>query len=127
MSGTIAAIAAGGATGAVARHYMNSAITLLVKVPFPVAILSVNILGCFVMGMLVAAFGAFWSPPQALRAFLTVGFLGGFTTFSAFSLDTMTLWSRGDPVGAIVYVFASMGLSIAAVFAGSALIWKFVS
>jgi CrcB protein len=118
MISTIGAIAAGGALGAVARHFANEGVSALFKSEFPLGIMLVNIAGCFVMGVLVAVF-AQQGASQGMRTFLTVGFLGGFTTFSAFSLDTMNLWMRGDVAGAAAYVLGSVVLSIAAVFIGS--------
>lgn len=124
---TILAIAIGGASGAVARHLLNTGLSNSLKAPFPWGTMVVNILGCFVMGILVAAFSGFWNAPQSARAFLTVGFLGGFTTFSAFSLDTMNLWTSGDAKGAALYVVGSVILSIAATFLGSFIVWKVAS
>ncbi|MCC7304917.1 MAG: fluoride efflux transporter CrcB [Alphaproteobacteria bacterium] len=124
---TIAAIALGGALGAVARHFMNTGVASFVKTPFPWGTMSVNVLGCFVMGVLVAVFAGSWNPSQEARAFLTVGFLGGFTTFSAFSLDAMGLWTTGDVKGMLLYVAGSVVLSLAAVFLGSFVVWKFVA
>jgi fluoride exporter len=127
MTSTIGLIAAGGALGAVARHFANNGIGAVLPAGFPWGIMLVNIIGCFIMGMLVALFASSWNTSQDVRAFLTVGFLGGFTTFSAFSLDTMNLWTKGDMTGALVYVLGSVVLSILAVFAGSWLIWKFAA
>jgi CrcB protein len=123
---TIVAIALGGALGSVVRHFMNNGISTLAKGLFPWGIMGINILGCFIMGFLVAIFAGIWNPPQEVRAFLTVGFLGGFTTFSAFSLDTMSLWTSGHTQDAIAYVLGSVVLSIAAVFLGSFVVWKFI-
>lgn len=123
----ILAIGLGGALGALSRHFMNTGIAAFLKAPFPWGTLCVNVLGCFVMGVFVAVFAAFGNPSQEVRAFLTVGLLGGFTTFSAFSLDAMTLWTAGDIKGALLYVTASVVLSIAAIFLGSFIVWKFVS
>lgn len=127
MFSTIAVIAAGGAAGSVARHFANTGLSALFKTSFPAGILIVNVLGCFLMGVLVALFAAKLNVPQEGKLFLTVGFLGGFTTFSAFSLDTMNLWTRGDVTGAVLYVLASVILSILAVFAGSWIVWRFFS
>jgi CrcB protein len=124
MSSTIAVIAAGGALGAVLRHFANNGISALLPSSFPWGIILVNIIGCFVMGMLVALFASSWSASQDTRAFLIVGVLGGFTTFSAFSADTMNLWMRGDMTGAFLYVAGSVVLSLAAVFLGSWMIMK---
>jgi fluoride exporter len=124
MLKTIIAIGLGGALGSIARHFMNTGIATLVKTPFPWGILVINVVGCFLMGALIAVFAGIWNPAQEVRAFLTVGFLGGFTTFSAFSLDAMQLWTAGDMKGMLLYVAVSVVLSIAAVFAGSLIIWK---
>lgn len=124
MVKTIAMIALGGACGSVIRHLMNGGISVLLKTDFPAGILFINVLGSFFMGMLFAAFTFLWSPVDDVRMFLTAGVLGGFTTFSAFSLDAMQLWSRGDAAGAMLYVILSIGFSIAAVFAGSFLVMR---
>lgn len=124
---TILAIALGGGLGAVIRHFMNNAVSDLVKTSsFPWGIMSINILGCFIMGVLVAVFAGIWNPSEPVRAFLVVGVLGGFTTFSSFSLDAMKLWTSGDAQGALIYVLGSVVLSLAAVFFGSFVVWKFI-
>lgn len=125
MISTIGAIAAGGALGAVMRHLLNTGISSYLGESFPWGTLVVNVIGCFIMGVLVAVFANSWSPSQDFRAFLTVGVLGGFTTFSAFSLDTMLLWTQGNMGGAFAYVMASVIFSITAVFVGSFTVWKF--
>lgn len=118
----ILAIAGGGAIGAILRHFVGMASLKFLGSGFPYGTLSVNIIGSFVMGALVAYFAHHWNPPQEVRAFLIVGLLGAFTTFSAFSLDTITLWERGEPVIALIYILASVIFSIFAVFAGLLLI-----
>lgn len=123
MINTILAIAAGGAAGALARHGMNTGIMALVKTSFPYGILSVNILGSFLMGAAIALFAGYWNPGKLGQLFFVTGFLGAFTTFSTFSLDTMTLITRGDMWGAMSYVAGSVVLSITAVFLGTALIY----
>lgn len=127
MVKTVIAVALGGAMGSVSRHFMNTGISAVMKTPFPWGIIAVNVLGCFIMGVLVAVFAGASNPSYDLRAFLTVGFLGGFTTFSAFSLDAMNLWTAGDMKGFALYVAGSVVLSIAAVFAGSFVAWKFIA
>jgi CrcB protein len=124
MIKTILAIAAGGAFGALSRHFVNSGVMSLLKTPFPYGTLTVNVLGSFVMGVLIALFAAKLDLSQHWKLFLTVGFLGAFTTFSAFSLDTMTLITRGDTAGAFIYILSSVTLSIGGIFLGSALVWK---
>lgn len=79
------------------------------------------------MGVLIAGFMHIWTPPQEVKLFLLTGFLGAFTTFSAFSLDMMTLMNGGDMRGAVTYMTASVLLSVGAVFLGSFLVWKFTA
>ena len=118
---SVLAIALGGALGAVGRHYMNIFVSMNAKMAFPVGTLGVNVLGSFLMGVLIAVFAQYWQPPQEVKLFLVTGFLGGFTTFSTFSLDVMTLYSRGATLEAAAYIGASVLISIAAIFAGHSL------
>lgn len=120
----ILAIAAGGALGAVTRHLMNVGIMHAIGAPFPYGILTINVLGSLLMGIAIAFAATVWQPSQELKLFLTVGFLGAFTTFSAFSLDIMSLWMRGEVVSMFIYMAASVLLSIAAVFIGYGAVWK---
>lgn len=111
---------AGGGLGAAARHGVNLAGMRLLGIDFPWGTIFVNVVGSLIMG-LIAGWLAFkagigWS--QHLRLFLTTGFLGGFTTFSAFSLDTALMWERGEAGLAAVYVVASVALSVVGLFAG---------
>lgn len=124
MINTIAAIAAGGALGALARYATTIGITKLVPSDFPYATLTVNMVGSFIMGVLVAFFLASGQISNEIKMFLTVGFLGSFTTFSTFSFDTMSLWTRGDVMGAAAYIVSSALLSVGAIFLGSFIIWK---
>ena len=82
----VLAIALGGAIGAVGRHYVSVAMVLLVGYGFPWGTLVVNIVGSFLMGALIETMTLVWSPSVEIRALLTVGLLGAFTTFSTFSL-----------------------------------------
>ncbi|MDP0927581.1 fluoride efflux transporter CrcB [Paracoccus onubensis] len=110
-------VAIGGAIGASARYAVYRA--LFWHGPgFPVATAAVNILGSFAMGLLAAGMAHRWG--NAYAPFLLTGVLGGFTTFSAFSLDALTLWERGQISGAAIYVVASVLLSLLAVIAGLA-------
>ena len=110
----------GGGIGAALRHFVNR--SALALPDFPYNTLTVNALGCLAMG-LIAGWLTFrgQDASQHLRLFLTTGILGGFTTFSAFSLDTALLWERGQPSAAAIYVAANVGLSLIGVFAGLAL------
>lgn len=117
----VAAVAAGGALGSAARYLVTVMVQRMVGTGFPWWTLSVNVIGSFVMGVLVTAIALRWSLGQAGQAFLMVGVLGGFTTFSAFSLDVTTLYERGMTLAAGGYVIGSVVLSIAALFAGMAI------
>jgi CrcB protein len=110
-------VALGGAIGASLRYLAGLwVVRLLGNTPFPVAILAVNVVGCFVMGLFIGA--AAQRGLTHLSPFVASGILGGFTTFSAFSLEAVTLYERGDLAGAALYVALSVGLSILALFAG---------
>jgi CrcB protein len=121
----ILAIAAGGAIGSVLRHFAGSGAMALLGLAFPYGTLLVNILGSFLMGVFVGSFAQYGNPSPELQAFLTVGLLGGFTTFSSFSLDVVTLYERGEVAAAILYVALSVILSLAAIFAGLFLMRSF--
>lgn len=114
----VLAIAIGGAIGAVGRHYVSVAMTLFMGHGFPWGTLVVNVTGSFLMGVLIESMALVWSPSLEMRALLTVGVLGAFTTFSTFSLDVVTLYERGAPIILSIYVAASVGISILALFAG---------
>ena len=114
----IASIAVGGAAVAVARYAVMGVVGKWLGTGFPYATLAVNVAGCFVMGALVEIFALVWSASPEIRALLTVGFLGGFTTFSAFSLDIYLLFEHGRPGVAALYVAASVLLSVFAFFGG---------
>lgn len=85
---------------------------------FPWATLCVNVVGSFIMGVFIEALALRFSASEELRVFFAVGVLGGFTTFSAFSLDFVSLLSRKQEVAAGIYLVSSVGLSILALFAG---------
>jgi CrcB protein len=113
-------VAAGGAIGSMLRYLFGVAATRAFGPDFPWGTLGVNIIGSFVMGALVTALALLGSSSQALRAFLAVGVLGGFTTFSSFSLDFATLMERGQTGTAALYLAGSVGISLLAIFAGMA-------
>ena len=122
----------GGGLGAMIRHGVNLAGLRLLGPDFPYATFFINVSGSVVMG-LVAAYFAFvaeaaeyWGiPSQHWRLFLTTGILGGYTTFSAFSLDAALLYERGELALALLYIAGSVLLSIAGLFAGLAVIRHF--
>jgi CrcB protein len=114
----------GAGIGGALRHGVNIACARACGTAFPWGTLTVNVVGSFAMGLLAAwlAFraGAGWS--QGMRLFLATGILGGFTTFSAFSLDAVLLWERGAALAAFAYVAASVVLSIAGLVLGLAMV-----
>jgi CrcB protein len=114
-------VALGGAIGSAARYLLSQWITGFAAASFPVAILAINVLGSFAMGVLAGTMALAWSPSLEIRSFLTTGILGGFTTFSAFSLDAAILIQRGELGWAGIYVGASVLLSISGLFAGLSL------
>ena len=113
---TVFQVALGGALGASARYLAGVAVMRLVGPGFPVAVMGVNILGSLLMGVFVV-----WAAERGLThwaPFVMTGLLGGFTTFSAFSLEAVTLWERGDVGQAAAYVGLSVVLSIGALVLG---------
>lgn len=106
----------GAGLGGAARHAVNLGCGRWCGLAFPWGTLTVNVVGSFAMGALAGwlAFKAGESWSQSARLFLATGVLGGFTTFSAFSLDAVLLWERGEILSAALYVGGSVVLSIAA-------------
>src|SRR5579872_3079664 len=108
----MATVAVGGAIGSVVRYLMAGWIQSAAWEGFPYGIFVVNISGGFVMGLLVELMALKWSVSLEMRAFLTTGILGGYTTFSTFSLDSALLIERGSYVSAAIYIAGSALLSI---------------
>ena len=119
-------VVVGGGIGAGIRHGMNIGAARLLGTEFPWGTFAINVVGSFLIGI-VAAWFAFRNDAasQSLRLFLTTGILGGFTTFSAFSLDFALLFERGEIMAAVWYVVGSVGLSLLAIFAGLWLVRSF--
>jgi CrcB protein len=115
----------GGGIGAALRHGVNLTAARMLGTSFPCGTFLVNVTGSFAMGLIAAYFAFKGDATQHWRLFLTTGILGGFTTFSAFSLDAMLLYERSETGLAALYVVASVGVSIAALFAGFALVRNF--
>ena len=111
----------GGALGALGRYLMAGAITRLAGPGFPLGTLIVNILGGFAIGALVEVMALRWSVAPETRLFLITGILGGFTTFSAFTLELGGMIERGDIATAGLYALASVLGSLGAFFAALAL------
>lgn len=112
------AIGLGGAVGAVARHLLNSAVQGRFTL-FPVGIFAVNAIGCLAIGVLAGLIAAGRAPLGELaRLFLVVGVLGGFTTFSAFGLDTLVLARGGHTALAVANAFGQLACGLLAVWIG---------
>jgi CrcB protein len=116
MIWALAQVALGGALGATGRFVVNIGLLRLIGPGFPWGTLTVNLLGSLVMGLLWVALDV--RGAMRFAPFLLTGILGGFTTFSAFSLDAVTMFERGQPGFAAAYVLASVVLSIAALWIG---------
>ena len=112
------AVACGGALGAMGRHLISGQVMRWAGGGFPWGTLTVNVAGSFLLGLLVEYLAQRWSATQEIRGFLVVGVLGGFTTFSAFSLDAVLLLERGSLIPAFAYIGGNVLLSIGAMFAG---------
>jgi len=112
-------VGAGGALGAMARHGAGIVTKRVVGTPMPYATALVKIVGCAVIGVLAGgvASGSIRMSPEA-RIFVFVGILGGFTTFSSFGLDTLTLFTEGRAAQALLNVVVQVGLGLGAVFVG---------
>ncbi len=110
----------GAGIGGAGRHGVNVLAARLFGTNFPAGTLAVNMLGCLLMGLIAGVFAFRGHLPQEMRLFLATGILGGFTTFSAFSLDAALLWERGEVGLAALYVGASVIFSLLAVAAGLA-------
>lgn len=115
------AVGAGGALGAMARYGVSQAALRVLGPNFPWGTLSANVIGSVVMGALIVWLAKHEPQTATLRAFLAVGVLGAFTTFSTFALDAVTLYKDRTLTIAAVYVAASVILSIAGLIAGMAL------
>lgn len=115
----------GAGLGGALRHGVNLGAVRLLGVSFPWGTLAVNVAGSFLMGVLVQWFALKADPGEPWRLFLTTGLLGGFTTFSAFSLDAALLFQRGETALALLYAAVSVAASIGALFLGLLLVRQF--
>lgn len=113
----------GAGVGGCMRHGVNIGCARLLSVEFPWGTLTVNVLGSLAMGLLAGWFATRLSSEgaQHARLLLMTGVLGGFTTFSAYSLDAVLLWERGQIAAAAIYVLGSVVLCLAALVGGLAL------
>mgnify|MGYP001062834126 CR=1 FL=1 len=114
----ILAIAAGGSIGAVMRYFVSTGVYSYLGRGFPYGTLAVNVIGSLLMGLLYELFLQRLSVSPEVRALLLVGFLGAFTTFSTFSIETITLIEQGDLLKAVGNIFVSVILCVAAAWLG---------
>lgn len=108
----------GAGLGGAMRYGVNVAALRLVGAGFPWGTLAINIFGSLAMGLVAEYFALKSGLSQQWRLFLTTGVLGGFTTFSAFSLEVALLYERGEMLAAGIYMLASAVLAVAGLFAG---------
>ncbi|HEX4112544.1 MAG TPA: fluoride efflux transporter CrcB [Stellaceae bacterium] len=113
------AIAVGGVLGCSARYAMTELVGSIFGRDFPYATLSINVLGSFLMGFLFVEMFERLEVEPYLRIGILTGVLGGFTTFSAFAMETLILLERGETGKGVLYVMLSVGLSLAGVFVGA--------
>lgn len=118
---TYFAIAVFGALGCWSRYLMTAAVQSLAGRDFPYATMTINILGSFLMGLLFVLTLERLSLPGAVRTGILTGFLGGFTTFSTFSMETLLLAEQGEALKAGLYVVLSVCIGVTAAFIGAAL------
>ncbi len=111
-------VASGGAIGSVARYLVGLLMTRILGAAFPWGTLTVNVVGGLLMGLFIELLARRFDGSNELRLFVAVGIMGGFTTFSSFSLDVALLWERGEVFSALIYVLLSVILSIGALFLG---------
>ncbi|GAC1495919.1 MAG: fluoride efflux transporter CrcB [Bradyrhizobium sp.] len=112
----------GGGLGSSLRHLINVVSTRSLGTAFPFHTFIINITGSTVMGLIAGYLAFKGEAAQSWRLFLMTGMLGGYTTFSAFSLDAALLYERGEIALALFYVVGSVALSLAGLFAGLALV-----
>ena len=112
----------GGGFGASFRHAVNMLFSRWFGTAFPYHTLFINITGSILMGLLATWFALKSGSSQSWRLFITTGILGGYTTFSAFSLEAFLLWERDQYAAAAVYILLSVAVSIAGLAAGASLI-----
>jgi fluoride exporter len=116
---SFAAVFLGGGIGSALRYGVGRASVALVGPSYPAGTLAVNLIGCFFMGALAGWLAhRDWGVDHATKLLLATGLLGGFTTFSAFALDAVTLWQRGQSAAAAIYVFVSVVGSVAGLLIG---------
>jgi len=113
------AVFVGGGIGAAARYWLSGAIARSSGSAFPLGTISVNVIGCFLIGLMMTAFEDRFVVTPVLRVFLTIGILGGFTTFSTFGYETIAMMKDAEFFYAGVNVLLSVAMCLAATYAGT--------
>jgi fluoride exporter len=116
----ISLLTLGGALGVNARYWLGAWMSRWVSLQFPWATFTINISGSFAIGLLTILFSQ-WLPHPNFRLLVIVGFLGGYTTFSSYSFETLTLVERGESWAAALYAGGSVIVGLIAVFLGAGL------
>jgi fluoride exporter len=111
----------GGGVGSALRYWLSGSVYRFVQPTFPYGTLVVNISGCFLIGFLMAVFEERFVVQPLLRLFLTLGILGGFTTFSTFSYETVELLREGSMLSGLLNVLFSLGGCLTATLVGNVL------
>ncbi|EFM01742.1 fluoride efflux transporter CrcB [Hoylesella marshii] len=111
-------IALGGALGSMARYFLSKLLQTTTWIDFPFGTWAVNLLGCFLIGLLTEAAGHYILPNTDFKLFLTVGFCGGFTTFSTFTIELLSLLRTGNVLSAAFYAGSSVFLGLLAAYIG---------
>ncbi len=115
---TLVAVAAGGALGAVGRYLMMARVAAWLGDGFPYATLTVNVLGSFALGLIAGPAATVWALDPFWQTLIVIGFLGTFTTFSTFSLDVSLQLGRKERLAPLIYVLASVALTVAVFLLG---------
>jgi len=110
-----------GFVGAVSRYHVEGWVSRHTRSDFPVGTLAVNLSGCLLLGFVITLFAERLVPSPHLRAAVTIGFLGAYTTFSTFAYETLRLGDDGAPARAVLYAVASVGLGVLAAWMGTVL------
>lgn len=118
MISNIIAVAAGGAAGSVARYLLSRAVQGFAAVSFPAGTMLVNVVGCFVIGVVYGLFSGRCRADGGVALLLTTGFCGGFTTFSTFAAESLALFRSWRVVEGALYAGGSVALGLAAVALG---------
>ena len=116
----VAALSLGGVLGVNARYWLGFLINRWASSQFPWATFTINVTGSFAIGLCTVLL-ARWSPHPHVRLVIVVGFLGGYTTFSSFSFESLTLWERGEHALCLTYMFGSLAAGFAGVVLGTVL------